>query len=96
MTKLRREGFLASTISFVEKFSLALGPLVIGALLSAMGFDKNLDPSADQSPSTVQPGVGLVWIGRHTADGHHVDALVPAAQGRPAGRGVTNGISDIY
>ena len=63
MTRLRREGFLASTISFVEKFSLALGPLVIGVLLSAMGFDKNLDPSADQSPSTVRAmEIGLVWI----------------------------------
>jgi GPH family glycoside/pentoside/hexuronide:cation symporter len=63
MTKLRREGFLAATISFVEKFSLALGPLVIGALLSAMGFDKSLDPSADQSPSTVRAmEIGLVWI----------------------------------
>jgi GPH family glycoside/pentoside/hexuronide:cation symporter len=63
LTGLRREGFLASTISFVEKFSLALGPLLIGALLSAMGFDKDLDPSADQSASAVRAmEIGLVWI----------------------------------
>ncbi|MEO8225057.1 MAG: MFS transporter, partial [Gammaproteobacteria bacterium] len=63
LTGLRREGFLASAISFVEKFSLAVGPLLIGALLSAMGFDKNLAPSADQSPGAQQAMViGFVWI----------------------------------
>lgn len=63
LTGLRREGFLASAISFVEKFSLAVGPLIIGALLSAMGFDKNLPADADQSPGAVQAMVlGFVWI----------------------------------
>jgi GPH family glycoside/pentoside/hexuronide:cation symporter len=63
VTGLRREGFLASTISFVEKFSMAVGPLVIGALLSSMGFDKDLAPTDDQSPSAVQAMViGFVWI----------------------------------
>lgn len=63
LTGLRREGFLASAISFVEKFSLAVGPLVIGTLLSAMGFDKDLPPGADQSPGAVQAMVlGFVWI----------------------------------
>jgi GPH family glycoside/pentoside/hexuronide:cation symporter len=62
-TGLRREGFLAAAISFVEKFSLAVGPLVIGALLSGMGFDKNLAPSADQSPGARQAMlIGFVWI----------------------------------
>src|SRR5690606_8027689 len=62
-TGLRREGFLASAISFVEKFSLAVGPLIIGALLSLMGFDKNLDPTADQSASAVRAiYVGFVGI----------------------------------
>jgi len=62
-TGLRREGFLAAAISFVEKFSLAIGPLVIGALLSGMGFDKNLDPSADQSPGAQQAmQIGFIWI----------------------------------
>ena len=63
VTGLRREGFLASAISFVEKFSLAVGPLIIGALLSGMGFDKNLSPSADQSVGAGQALViGFVWI----------------------------------
>jgi GPH family glycoside/pentoside/hexuronide:cation symporter len=63
VTGLRREGFLASAISFVEKFSLAVGPLLVGALLSAMGFDKNLAPSADQSAGADQAMlIGFVWI----------------------------------
>jgi len=63
VTGLRREGFLASAISFVEKFSLAVGPLIIGALLSAMGFNKELDPSADQSAGARQAMIiGFVWI----------------------------------
>jgi glycoside/pentoside/hexuronide:cation symporter, GPH family len=62
-TGLRREGFLASAISFVEKFSLAVGPLIIGALLSAMGFDKTLKPGADQSASAeLAMVIGYVWI----------------------------------
>jgi Na+/melibiose symporter-like transporter len=40
-----------------------VGPLVIGALLSAMGFDKDLPPGADQPPGAVQAMVlGFVWI----------------------------------
>lgn len=63
VTGLRREGFLASAISFVEKLSLAVGPLLIGALLSAMGFDRNLPPSADQSAGAGQAMlIGFVWI----------------------------------
>jgi GPH family glycoside/pentoside/hexuronide:cation symporter len=63
LTGLRREGFLASAISFVEKFSLAVGPLIIGALLSAMGFDKDLPPTAPQSAGAQQAMVlGFVWI----------------------------------
>jgi GPH family glycoside/pentoside/hexuronide:cation symporter len=63
LTGLRREGFLASAISFVEKFSLAVGPLIIGALLSAMGFDKDLPTTAEQSPGARQAMVlGFVWI----------------------------------
>jgi GPH family glycoside/pentoside/hexuronide:cation symporter len=60
---MRREGVLSAAFSFVEKASLALGPLVIGALLSGMGFDKNLEPTADQTPSAVQAMyIGFIWI----------------------------------
>ena len=63
LSGVRREGVLSASFSFVEKASLALGPLIIGALLSAMGFDKNLDPSADQSPSAINAMyLGFIWI----------------------------------
>lgn len=59
----RREGVLSASFSFVEKACLALGPLIIGALLSSMGFDKELAPSADQSASAVRAMyLGFIWI----------------------------------
>lgn len=59
----RREGLLSASFAFVEKISLAFGPLVIGALLSAMGFDKELPPTADQPASAVQAmWIGFLWI----------------------------------
>jgi GPH family glycoside/pentoside/hexuronide:cation symporter len=62
-TGQRREGFLASAISFVEKVSLAIGPFIVGALLSMLGFDKTLAPSADQSASAQQAILlGFIWI----------------------------------
>lgn len=63
LSGLRREGTLAATFSFVEKLSLSLGPLVIGTLLTAMGFDKSLGPTADQPASAVQAMyIGFIWI----------------------------------
>jgi GPH family glycoside/pentoside/hexuronide:cation symporter len=63
ITGIRREGVLSAAFSFVEKTSLAAGPLIIGALLSAMGFDKNLAPTDDQSASAVRAMyIGLIWI----------------------------------
>jgi GPH family glycoside/pentoside/hexuronide:cation symporter len=60
---MRREGVLSAAFSFVEKASLALGPLLIGALLSGMGFDKDLDPTEDQTPSAVRAMyIGFIWI----------------------------------
>lgn len=63
LTGVRREGVLSAAFSFVEKASMALGPLIIGALFSAMGFDKNLPPTAEQSPSAVLAMyLGFVFI----------------------------------
>jgi GPH family glycoside/pentoside/hexuronide:cation symporter len=60
---VRREGVLAASFSFVEKACLALGPLIIGVLLSSMGFDKDLATSADQSPSAIRAMyLGFIWI----------------------------------
>jgi GPH family glycoside/pentoside/hexuronide:cation symporter len=63
LSGVRREGVLSAGFSFVEKTSLALGPLIIGVLLSSMGFDKTLPPTADQSASAVQAMyLGFIWI----------------------------------
>jgi len=63
LTGVRREGVLSAAFSFVEKASLALGPLIVGVLFSSMGFDKNLAPTADQSESAVLAMyLGFIWI----------------------------------
>jgi GPH family glycoside/pentoside/hexuronide:cation symporter len=63
LTGQRREGVLSASFSFVEKACAALAPLIVGALLSGMGFNKELDPTADQSASAVQAiYIGFIWI----------------------------------
>lgn len=47
LSGLRREGVFAAVYSFVEKTSFAFGPLIIGLLLSGLGFDRSL--GQDQS-----------------------------------------------
>ncbi len=63
LTGVRREGMLSAAFSFVEKACLALGPLIVGALFSSMGFDKDLPPTAEQAPSAVTAMyLGFVFI----------------------------------
>jgi len=63
LTGVRREGVLSAAFSFVEKACMALGPLIIGVLFSSMGFDKELAPTAEQSPSAVTAMyLGFIWI----------------------------------
>jgi Na+/melibiose symporter-like transporter len=63
LTGQRREGVLAASFSFVEKACMALAPFIVGALLSTLGFDKELDPTADQSASAVLAiHIGFVGI----------------------------------
>jgi GPH family glycoside/pentoside/hexuronide:cation symporter len=63
LTGQRREGVLAAAFSFVEKACSALAPLIVGALLSFMGFDKDLASTDDQSASAVQAVyLGYIWI----------------------------------
>ena len=59
LTGQRREGVLAASFSFVEKICMALAPAIVGVLLSTLGFDKELGPSADQSASAVM----AIYIG---------------------------------
>jgi GPH family glycoside/pentoside/hexuronide:cation symporter len=63
LTGQRREGVLAASFSFVEKACMALAPFVVGVLLATLGFDKDLDPTADQSASAVLAiQIGFVGI----------------------------------
>jgi len=51
---IRREGIFVAFYSFVEKFTFAFGPLVVGIALSIAGFDKSLPVDALQSPEVRQ------------------------------------------
>jgi GPH family glycoside/pentoside/hexuronide:cation symporter len=63
LTGQRREGVLAASFSFVEKMCMALAPFIVGLLLSTLGFNKELDPTADQSASAVMAiYIGFVGI----------------------------------
>ncbi len=61
-TGLRREGMYTSVYVFVERLGYSLGPLILGFLLSAMGFNKEL--ALEDQPESAQLAVyiGLVWI----------------------------------
>ncbi|MCP4001172.1 MAG: MFS transporter [Gammaproteobacteria bacterium] len=63
LTGQRREGVLAASFSFVEKICMALAPFIVGFLLSMLGFNKELDPTADQTASAVKAiYIGFVGI----------------------------------
>lgn len=53
-TGVRREGSFVAFYSFVEKFTAAFGPLIIGAALAYAGFDQSLPADALQSPAVRQ------------------------------------------
>ncbi len=61
-TGLRREGMYTSVYVFVERLGYSLGPLILGFLLSTMGFNKEL--ALEDQPESAQLAVyiGLVWI----------------------------------
>ncbi len=54
VTGVRREGAYTSIYSFIEKFTSAFGPLIIGVAMSIAGFDKSLPPGELQSPAVHQ------------------------------------------
>ena len=60
---VRREGVLSAAFAVVEKSALAVGPLLVGGLLSAAGFNRDLPPGAEQPPSVIAAVfVGFVWV----------------------------------
>ena len=50
----RREGIFTAFYSFVEKFTFAFGPLIVGVALSIAGFDANRPKEELQSPEVRQ------------------------------------------
>ena len=54
-TGLRREGVYAGLASFIEKISSSLSGIVIGGLLSAMNFDRNLGP--EEQPDSARTAI---------------------------------------
>jgi len=58
---LRREGLYTSVYVFVERLGYSLGPLLLGELLQAMQFDKNLP--LEQQPASAEVAVMLSLIG---------------------------------
>ncbi len=54
-TGMRREGVYAGLASFIEKIASALSGIVIGGLLSAMGFDRNL--GAEGQPESARTAI---------------------------------------
>ena len=58
-TGIRREGVYTAVYSFVEKFTFAMGPLIIGFAMQFAGFDPDLP----------------VDIGHHAAGTQHKDNI---------------------
>ncbi|MCC5868271.1 MAG: MFS transporter [Gammaproteobacteria bacterium] len=60
---MRREGTYAAMYSFVEKFSGAFGPLLVGWILAYVGFNRDLPRDAVQEPQVlfgILMGVSLI------------------------------------
>jgi GPH family glycoside/pentoside/hexuronide:cation symporter len=64
---LRREGVYAGLASFIEKIAGALSGVIIGGLLSAMGFDRTVAPEAqpDSARWAIYICVGLIPMGMY-------------------------------
>jgi GPH family glycoside/pentoside/hexuronide:cation symporter len=59
---IRREGVFTSVYVFVERLGYSIAPLVLGILLSRLGFDKSL-PLAEQPESAyLAVYIGILWL----------------------------------
>jgi len=63
LSGLNREGVFSATFSFIEKTTYALGPLIVGTLLSLYGYDSSI-PRGQPQPDTAMFAVamGQIWI----------------------------------
>jgi len=63
LSGLHREGLASAAFSFLEKTMYAAGPLLLGLLLSAYGFDNTLPRDAAQPESALFAiTLGMAWI----------------------------------
>ena len=63
LSGLQREGLASAAFSFLEKTMYAAGPLLLGVLLSAYGFDNTLPRDAAQPESALFAiTLGMAWI----------------------------------
>ena len=53
-TGIRREGVYTAFYSFVEKFTFAFGPLIVGFAMTLAGFDESLPDEALRTPEIRQ------------------------------------------
>jgi Na+/melibiose symporter-like transporter len=89
-----REGIMSSGITLCEKVATALGPLLVGLLLSAAHFDKTKADLADQPASAILAiDTALVWTAVGTMLLIQIifwrfRVLVPEHRGTPVRSGV--------
>ena len=61
-TGLRREGTFTSVYVFIERLGYSVAPLMLGALLQGMGFDKNLPLEAQSKSAELAVMIAMVVI----------------------------------
>lgn len=61
-TGLRREGTFTSVYVFIERLGYSLAPVILGALLQGMGFDKNLPLEAQSKSAELAVMIAMVGI----------------------------------
>jgi GPH family glycoside/pentoside/hexuronide:cation symporter len=60
---LHREGVFSASFSFIEKTTYALGPLIVGSLLTIFGYDASIPRGQPQPDSALfAVTLGMVWI----------------------------------
>lgn len=63
LSGLNREGVFSATFSFIEKTTYALGPLIVGSLLSLYGYDSSIPRGQPQPDSAMfAVAMGQIWI----------------------------------
>jgi GPH family glycoside/pentoside/hexuronide:cation symporter len=63
LSGINREGVFSSVFSFIEKSTHAAGPLLVGIILGAFGFDQNLPrgtPQPDSAKDAILIGMAVL------------------------------------